>query len=258
MYFDRILPLVIACFLFVGYPVHASGQTEKALFKRGLERMEQRNYSLGEIDFTMVLQLNPENKTAYYNRGFCRLRIGNYAAAIEDFSQSIEYDPSNIDAFFHRGIALRFIGDDVKQRQNLESARRVYLQALEDMNFTISRGKSDPKYLSGRAQVKIGLDDIRGAIQDLDMAIRMTKGRDVKYLYDRAEAFLLLKNFYEALDDLDRAIELEPRNPEGYMFRAAIKVQAGNQNGACLDWSRAGELGQISAYEYIRMQCGRE
>ena len=248
---------IMLAMLVLGFQGVLPGQTEKALFKRGLERMQSRNFSLGEIDFSMVLQLNPNNEEAYYNRGFCRLRLEKNAGAVEDFTKAIELNHNNFEAFYNRGNALKAIADEVKERENLETARRVYLQALEDMNFAIARSKAEARYLRGRASVKMGLDDIRGAIKDLDHAIKMTKGRDITYLYDRAEAFLGLRNFYEAIDDLDRIVQLAPRNPEGYMFRAAVKLQAGDNSGACLDWSKAGELGQISAYEYIRENCDR-
>lgn len=234
-----------------------SAQTEKRLFKRGLERMEQNNFTLAEIDFSMVIQLNPENEIAFYNRGYCRLRSSNYPGAVEDFTRSIEIDYTNNEAFFNRGNALKLIADDIKARENLESARRVYLQALEDLNFAIAHERKDPRYLRARAKIKMGLDDMRGAIKDLDQAIKITKGDVPAYLYDRAEAFLELQDFYEAMDDIDRLIELNPRNPEGYMFRAAVKEQVGDQSGACLDWSRAGELGKVEAYDFIRERCGR-
>lgn len=251
----RILPVVILMALLV--PATAGGQTEKRLFKRGMERMEQNNFTLAEIDFSMVIQLNPDNEIAFYNRGYCRLRSANYPGAVEDFTRSIEIEHTNDDAFFNRGNALRLIADDIKARENLESARRVYMQALEDLNFAIAHNRKEPRYLRSRARIKMGLDDVRGAIKDLDQAIKITKGDSPAYLYDRAEAFLELKDFYEALDDIDRLIELNPRNPEGYMFRAAVKEQVGDQSGACLDWSRAGELGKIEAYDYIRERCGR-
>ena len=252
----RRLGLVVMLLL-LWLPQVSFAQTEKALFKRGMERMEQRNFKLAEIDFSMVLQLNPANEAAYYNRGFCRLRLSNYPGAVEDLTKAIEYDRENLDAFYNRGNALRFIADDVKERENLESARRVYMQAMEDLNFVIARNHKDARYLRSRARIKLGLDDVRGAIRDLDQAIRITRGRDMTIYYDRAEAFLALKDYYEALDDINHIIDLSPRNPEGYMFRAAVKVQSGDMSGACNDWSRAGELGQISAYEFIRENCGR-
>lgn len=219
--------------------------------------MATNNFSLAEIDFSMVLQLNPENEIAYYNRGYCRLRIENYPGAVEDFTHTIERDNENYEAFYNRGNALKAIADDIKSRENLESARRVYAQALDDLNFALSHDRKEPRYLRARAQIKMGLDDIRGAIQDFDLAIKFTKGNVPGYIAERAQAYIELKDFFEALDDVNKLIELTPRNPQGYMFRAAVKVQIGDERGACLDWSRAGELGEISAYTYIRDHCGR-
>ncbi len=246
------------CILFtILIPSLLQGQTEKQLFKRGLERMEIGNFEMAEIDFSMVIQLNHDNEVAYYNRGYCRLRLEAFLGAVEDFTESIEMDQDNYEAFFNRGNALRHIAGDIKSTENLEAARRVYMQALEDMNFAIAHDRKEARYLRGRSQVKMGLDDVRGAIEDLNLAVRLTRGKDPRYLFDRAEAFLAMRDFYEAMDDIDRIIELSPRNPEGYMFRAAVKLQAGDQSGACLDWSKAGELGEISAYDYIRENCDR-
>ena len=253
---NRVFTQYIAVLIMI-LPIAGQAQTEKKLFKRGLERMSANNFTLAEIDFSMVLQLNPENEIAYYNRGFCRLRTADYPGAVEDFTHTIERDNNNYEAFYNRGNALKSIGDDIKERENLESARRVYLQALEDLNFAIALEKKEPRYFRARAQIKMGLDDVRGAIQDLDQAIRLTRGNVPGYIAERAEAFIELKDFYEALDDIDRLIDLDPRNPQGYMFRAVVKVQVGDERGACLDWSKAGELGEISAYDYIRQNCGR-
>lgn len=251
-----LLPLLLCSVMLANCTV-PTGPTEKVLFKRGLARMEQRNFSLAEIDFSMTIQLNPENEVAYYNRGFCRLRLGLYADAIEDFSKAIEFDNHNYEAFYNRGNALRFIADDVKAAENLEAARRVYSQALEDMSYAISHNRKDPRYWRGRARVKMGLDDFRGAIRDLDVSVRLSNGRQPAYLYDRAEAYLALREFYDTIDNINQIISILPRDPQGYMFRAAVKVQAGDLEGACLDWSRAGELGELAAYEFIRENCGR-
>ena len=77
----------------------------------------------------------------------------------------------------------------------------------------------------------------------------------MELIFDRAEANINLKYFKEAIKDLDRVVKATPMDPQAYNARATVKLQAGDTDGACLDWSRAGELGDINAYTLIRKHC---
>ena len=54
-----------------------------------------------------------------------------------------------------------------------------------------------------------------------------------------------------ALQDFNLAIKANPELSEAYQNRGTSKFQFGDKLGACLDWSKAGELGYYDAYEYI-------
>ena len=55
--------------------------------------------------------------------------------------------------------------------------------------------------------------------------------------------------------DINEVIHKKPNDPSGYNVRATIKFQAGDTDGACLDWSYAGQIGDLSAYEKIKKYC---
>ena len=216
-------------------------QTEKQLIKRGLERLQAREYEGAEADFAYALQLNPRNGAAYFNRGFARLQLGNFPGAIQDFSLSIDINPANPDAYYFRGRAKLGLED--------------FLGAMMDFNISIRGEDREARYYRARAEAKSGLEDYRGAITDLDDAIRLTKGRDMDLVFDRAKAYINLRYFDQAIADLDIVVAERPLDPSAYNARASVKLQAGDLDGACLDWSKAGELGDVNAYSLIRKHC---
>lgn len=233
------LHILLICFFFAG-----QAQTEKELFKRGISKMEIHDYRGAFVDFSMVLKLNPRNDAAYFNRGFTRLKLGEYSKAVQDFSLSLDINPINAEAYYQRGNAKIGLGN--------------HLAAMQDFNIAIKGKPKSSKYYRARAKAKQGLQDYRGSISDLNHAIKLTKGKDLSLIFDRAEAFIALRDFPSAVKDLDRLVKIRPRDPQAYNARATIKMQGGDVNGACLDWSKAGELGDVSAYDRIRKHCNGE
>lgn len=221
------------------FPAYA--QTEKQLLRRGIEHLDNQDFANAEGDFTMVLKLNPANGAAYYNRGFARLQLGAYAGAVKDFSLSLDINPANPEGYYNRGLA----------KLSLES----YLEALRDFNIAIKGREKDPRYYQMRARAKSGLEDYRGAIKDVTRCIEITKGKDLDYFYERAEYFISLNQFGPAIRDLDYIVGKRALDPDAYNARAAVRYQAEDVEGACLDWSRAGELGDATAYQKIQDKC---
>ena len=51
-----------------------------------------------------------------------------------------------------------------------------------------------------------------------------------------------------------KAIEIDPKDAVAYNNRGIAKYSLKDINGACLDWSKAGELG-YDAYDVIKKYC---
>ena len=58
-----------------------------------------------------------------------------------------------------------------------------------------------------------------------------------------------------AIPYLTKAIELDPNYALAYSHRGDAKYALSDIDGACLDWSKAVELGYADAYEYIKKYC---
>jgi len=58
-----------------------------------------------------------------------------------------------------------------------------------------------------------------------------------------------------AIQDFNKAIELKPNDALLYGLRGSAKIRLGQIDSGCLDLSKAGELGEITAYDMIKQYC---
>jgi len=61
-------------------------------------------------DYTIALQLDPNNKDAFLNRGLIKSSQGNRLGAIIDFDRAIQIDPSDGKSFDARAYVLKELG----------------------------------------------------------------------------------------------------------------------------------------------------
>lgn len=166
----------------------------------------------------------------------------------------------------------------------LENSKKVSVNNYDNKNNDIiSRNyglSAESKYNSG---------DYIGAILDFTKAIELTPNRSILY-YQRGNSKWLLKDYYgsildsnkaielnpqfsaaytirgncysalnknkEAFSDFTRAIELDKDNPHAYYNRGIIYYWVYKKKyEACMDWSKAGELGYSEAYTLIKQIC---
>jgi tetratricopeptide (TPR) repeat protein len=122
-----------------------------------------------------------------------------------------------------------------------------------------------------RGLSKYNLSDLRGAIQDFSKAIEINPYFFEAYYnrgvakYNLGISYYQKDNYSEiengrkivksAKQDLDKAIEIDNKKAIAYYYLANVKYLLGDLEGACQDWSKAGELGYDKAYEAIREIC---
>ena len=102
--------------------------------------------------------------------------------------------------------------------------------------------------------IDVGASGIKGAIVDLDEAIKLNDKNPVSYNY-RGVAKGESKQFVEGLKDLDYAIKLKYNYGEAFVNRAAIKFASKDKNGACEDLNKADSLGDEMAIKLIETYC---
>ena len=246
----------------------------KKLWRNGNENFTKQNFSQAIIDFTDLIQVQPNYEYSYRNRGASYYYQGNYSKALSDLNKSLELKSGDVFTFYYRGWSKYYLKD--------------YLGALADFNLQIEKDPSSTDGYYNRGTVKSSLGDEDSAIKDYSKSIELKPDLSMPY-NNRGWSKFKQKKFTEALLDLNKSIELDPTNwtaydsrqetkyylndfkgciddcnralsinekmPNSLYFRGLAYFKLGNKTKACEDWSKSGEQGKTEAYEMIKKYC---
>ena len=211
-------------------------------YNRGVIYMISKNLHSALADFTKAISLESKHTSAYLNRGTIYHDLSMYNKAIADYNKIISIGKGNIAAaYFNRGNAKSMLED-------FSGAMKDYDKAIE----------LDDKYVGAyyrRCVLKIKYtNDFKGAIQDITKVISFDPFLASAYRL-RGVAKRAINDYRGAIDDFGKAIELEFNSFYVYDGRVEAKYKLHLIEEACLDWSRAGELGLDAAYKEIEKYC---
>ncbi len=77
---------------------------------RGISYDKMGRYESAVADFTLVLQLDPQNVNAVFNRGSSYDSMGQYDKAVADYSRALDLDASVASSGLHNGTCPRPFG----------------------------------------------------------------------------------------------------------------------------------------------------
>lgn len=105
-----------------------------------------------------------------------------------------------------------------------------------------------------RGVAKNYLDDHIGAIRDFNKAIELEPYYADAFV-SRGISKYFMGDYWGAIRDFNRALEINPEHGKAYYNRGLAHNKLELWEAACYDWSLAGELGVMRAYEVIRYYC---
>jgi tetratricopeptide (TPR) repeat protein len=68
------------------------------------------NYSKAIEDYSIILDIFPENIKALINRAFCFARVEDYSNAVNDYSNVLSLENNNTHALYNRAISYDKLG----------------------------------------------------------------------------------------------------------------------------------------------------
>lgn len=163
-----------------------------------------------------------------------------FVEALLYLNKVIELESTNSSAFFLRGN----IKDSFDDRHG----------AMKDYNVAIERNPKFADAFFARGNVKMKLQDYYGAIADYSSAIALNENYIDAY-FNRGKAKQFLQAYEDAINDCTKIIQLNPKNFDAYNMRGILRIEFGDLKNGCLDLSKAGELGDLKAYETIKERC---
>ncbi len=201
---------------------------EDAYLKKAhcLIALQQNEDALKALDQHLIF--HSDDPEAYYHRATLRLRTGNIFGAKEDYDEGLRIDDS------HQQLLL--------SRAQWNADNDFFLKAIEDYSTLISIHPQADIYHQ-RGMMWFALKNFRKAIEDHTQAILNSDVDKSDFYFARGQAYQFNKAMDLAIYDYDKAIELSPRFAKAYMYRAAAKSSQGDQEGTCIDYQMAINLG---------------
>jgi tetratricopeptide (TPR) repeat protein len=166
-----------------------------------------------------------------------------FMEALLNLNKAIEVDASYSPAYFVRG--------------NIKDAFDDRHGAMKDYNMAIEKNPKFADAFFARGNVKMKLQDYYGAIADYTSAITINENYIDAY-FNRGKAKQFLQAYEDAINDCSKIIQLHPKNVDAYYMRGILRIEFGDMKNGCLDLSKAGEMGDLKAYETIREKCNNQ
>ena len=195
-----------------------------AYYNRGLAKYNLGQYIAAIVDYNIAIRLKPGDATAYNNRGLAKDELGQHFAAIADFDIAIRLKPDNANAYNNRGIAKAKLGQ--------------HFAAIADFDIALRLKPDNPKAYYNRGNAKHYLGHHFAAIADYNIAIRL-KPDDATVYYNRGVAKAMLEQYFAAIADYNIAIRLKPDDATVYYNRGVAKAMLEQYFAAIADYNIA-------------------
>jgi tetratricopeptide (TPR) repeat protein len=166
-----------------------------------------------------------------------------FMEALLNLNKAIEVDASYSKAYFVRG--------------NIKEAFDDRHGAMKDYNLALEKNPKFPDAFFCRGNVKMKLQDYYGAIDDYSSAIKLNESY-VEAYFNRGKAKQYLQAYEDAINDCSKIIQINPKNVDAFYMRGILRINFGDTKNGCLDLSKAGELGDLKAYEAIKEKCNQK
>ncbi|AYB34232.1 tetratricopeptide repeat protein [Chryseolinea soli] len=166
-----------------------------------------------------------------------------FMESLLNLNKALDIDPNYAPAYFIRGN----IKDNFDDRHG----------AMKDYNTAIEKNPKFADAFFARGNVKMKLQDYYGAIADFTSAITINENYIEAY-FNRGKAKQFLQAYEDAINDCSKIIQINPKNVDAYYMRGILRIEFGDMKNGCLDLSKAGELGDLKAYEVIKEKCNQK
>jgi tetratricopeptide (TPR) repeat protein len=239
-------PLLFGAFVFSSAVLAGPDDKTQAMdyYNKSGERIESGDLNGGWQLINESIRLNPNYGRALSRRCNLLIRVEQYAKALSDCEQALKLEPNYAPAHLNKARIL-------KENNQLKPALKEYTTSIQ----------LDPSYSGGwayleRGDIRLDLQDYRGGVDDLTLAIQ--SGNDVckacAYM-KRGWGWNQLQDYRRGEADYNEAIRLEAEHPPNYEGRGRSREGQGYLAGAKVDYLKAAALfkAQGRSSDYLRV-----
>jgi len=195
---------------------------------------------------------NRRNSLPYWNRGqYLRNKEGNYEAALEDYTMAIQIEPDNPELTNSRGKTYfdMAISGKYKGRE-----RELSEKGLADFNAALSKPKIKPKtkseVLINRGAALASLGRLEEALADLNAGIELAPDNKNGYL-NRSLTYFHLQRYDKCIEDYTKYLELDPYAPNIWYERGMLRRSLNQVDLAIADLNQCLQLDTNFGLAYL-------
>ena len=188
-------------------------------------------------DYSMAIEINPDDDDAYFYRGFTYELKGDYEKAIKDYNKVINLNPNRADAHVYRAEAYR-------RTEAYRVTGRSSELVIKDYSTAIELNPHYAYAYRNRAQVYRVKGKIDLAIEDYTKLIELNRNSVYPYRI-RAEAYMQKNAIELAIADYSKEIELMPDEAQHYSYflRGIARLRIQDWEGAKEDFIASQDKG---------------
>lgn len=181
---------------------------------------------------------------AYYNHGIYLVGKKQFAGAVANFTEALRRDSLFLQAYENRGVARYYLNDPAG--------------AIVDYDKALKINPDDYSTYGRRGWAKYQLQQYSESISDFDIAIE-GKRDNAGYYVIRGQAKFKIQDYNGAIQDFDRVVKswnaTRDHKRKALFWRAMVKIDLGQKENACNDFSASYRLGHEMARELYDIYC---
>ncbi len=186
----------------------------------------QEQYDRAIEDYTSSLTLRPEQAEIYARRAMAHCAAGSQEQGLKDLKAALKLDPDHVAALVGRGMIYLQLD--------------AWEQALADFEAAIERDRRNPSLQVQRGRTLIGRGDYPRAVEALTQALRLDPHHDAAYAWRalarrRGSPVPSDETIQAMLSDFDAALDIQPEHAGYRLYRAEVRLGAGDIRGAAAD-----------------------
>ncbi len=237
---------------------------------RGLTKFKLEDYEGAIVDLEKALEINPDFTIAKDRLNECLELLekdkpvdarsssvpseynANWAANLVDHQlmASAETQPSAyntvVPIYQEKGantLAKNTAVIDYEYNALRYIEMEEYDNAILTYNKAILLDSNNPELYFQRGILKCEIENFGGSIQDINMALGLGLKDQAQAYYHRGRAYLFGAEYDQAISDFNTTLTLDATYRVAIFNRGTAKRLKGDQEGACIDYSYARNLG---------------
>ncbi len=219
--------------------VKAFPKQSEPYFKRGRVYFKQNQLDLALKDFNKAISID-QIAMYYTSRGSLYLKRGNPDKAIEDLNKSIKLDPTNYEPYTHLGIVF------------IDAKRYDIAKETLSKSVKIYHNDAYTNYYLGLAN--FFTKEFDNAMESFTKALNLNPDKSLKSLVlkMRGRARLQLGDMNAAVQDFDMAIRVSPNDSKAHYMRGRTLLDMNRKDEAYKSLRAASQLGSAEARNFLR------